>query len=84
MLIMIFISEVTPSHELSDKGKNKTNGLNYAGPGKNHIDWELTNQQDKFNILDPLQLQPEVSNSSDSPSSHYVVTLIIYLFLHWN
>ena len=37
---MIFISEVTPSHELSDKGKNKTNGLNYAGPGKNHIDWE--------------------------------------------
>ena len=41
MVIMIFISEVTPSQELSDKGKNKTNGLNYAGPGTNQNDWGL-------------------------------------------
>ena len=35
MVIMTYISDVTPSQELSDKGKNKTNGLNYAGPGMN-------------------------------------------------
>ena len=78
---MIYISEVTPSQELSDKGKNKTAGLNYAGPGLNQSDWELTGHN-QFYILDPLLLQPEVSNSSDLPSALYSVALILYLFLH--
>ena len=34
MVIMINISEVSPDHNLKDKGKNKTNGLNYGGPGE--------------------------------------------------
>merc|ERR1719220_783192 len=55
------VVDVTPSQELSDKGKNKTNELNYAGP-------------------DPLLLQPEVSNSSDPPSTLYIAALLLYLF----
>lgn len=35
MVIMINISELTPGPQLVDKEKNKTNGLNYAGPGEN-------------------------------------------------
>ena len=33
---MIHISEVTPSVDKAEPGKNKTVGLNYAGPGMNH------------------------------------------------
>ena len=81
MIIIIYISEVTPSQEVSDKGKNKTSGLNYAGPGLTGSDWELTGHN-QFDVSDPLLLQPEVSRSSDSPSTLYIVALILYLFLH--
>ena len=33
-MMMIYISESTPSQELVGKDSNKTKGLNYEGPGE--------------------------------------------------
>ena len=35
-LTIVPITEVTPSQDKSQPGKNKTVGLNYEGPGMNH------------------------------------------------
>ena len=74
---MIYITEVTPSQDKSQPGKNKTVGLNYEGPGMNHSHCESFPTLQMFFFLDPLLLQPEVSSSSDHPSTLYMVALIL-------